>query len=165
MSANKLLTNHLLMLIVILFVFLLPLVLNAVLDLLPIGQPNIISFYLLSVGHMFWLLAVAIQFDALYLRRFGTLILTSVGVAATIVAAILYFDLRSKSVIFTDELVDYASIIYLSVAIGLSALISERISKTSLEGFLNFWGVFQWPIFLFLIAPKLRRSLLNSSSN
>lgn len=159
MSPKTLLTNHLALIATLVIIFLLPPVLNSVFGFLPISQTVFVSYYLLFVGQILWLLAIAIELDVLSLGRHRKLLLTAASAVFIFVGVVVCSNLDSQTINRFDYWIDYLQWAALCAAMALSALISERISKNSLEAFLIFWAVLQWPIFLFLVAPRLRRAL------
>lgn len=153
------LTNHLYMLAVLVMAVLLPLVINAALEIIPIRHGLQMVVFSLFCVHGVWLILLAHELNVLGPRKRYALILAAVALFIAFSGYLLFATNLNLQSSVHNEVARAVTVASLCVTFSLSALIADRISNSRGSMILNFWFIMNWPFFLFIVAPSIRCSV------
>lgn len=152
------LTNHIYMICLLGASVLVPLVLNASLELVPMARGYELVILSLFCVHGAWLIVVANEIGVFGSRRHYGLI----GIAVASFAALCFFLLFPASPTIEsstrNEIARALTAVSLCITFSISALIADRVSHSRTSMLLNFWLIMNWPFFLFIVAHQIRKA-------
>lgn len=114
---------------------------------------------------LLWIIVVGTQLNLFGTKQHAHLI---VWVAVAIALAHFLYICWIKPLYFTDigqEIEIAAVVIVLCVLYSSAAMIADRISDSLLVRVGAFFGVLNWPIFLFMFADRLRKEMRNAAES
>ena len=162
---QSLLTNQPALLCVLLFVSAIPILLNSAFPFSSavdsLNQSIVIYCWLL----LLWIIAVATQLNLFGAKQHAHLF---VCVAVAIAVAHFLYIFWIKTLYFTDigrEFELGSAVIVLCVLYSSAAMIADRISDSLLVRVGAFFGVLNWPIFLFMFADRLRKEMRDAAES
>lgn len=159
MSWNRFLTNQLVLLCVLLIVSAMPIILNSVFLLTSAVRSFEYSIFVFLWLEVIWLLLVAAQLDLFKLKKYTRLVSVT-AVAIAILNFLLNFWIVPTH--FSGSETEFAQVgvvVGLSILFTLVATLADRISESLLGRVAIFFGLLNWPIFLFVFSDRLKGAI------